>query len=238
MNTGSGASVLPTVRSAPGHAPPPSSQKEGERNSDQQLSTPTSIPTLSTTRSVHGPLTFVPYLPKKLASGWSGLNEPRTGAVPPLIGVAASSSNVVRRVSGTQLMPKLSPAPPLLAESTFVTPSGEMSEIVRSESKVWLMNIETVTLPMADAMLETTMMEFVPAGSASRMTAGKLLSKRTGPPAFVPEGRVSVVVEVIWSDLTVTLRTMGVPQMKSGAVLMVSGPELVACAPVGMSASP
>src|SRR5437867_3774461 len=136
MNTGSGASVSPMARSAPGHVPPPSSQEAGERNSDQQLITPTSIAALSTTRSIHGPLTLVPYLPTKVASGWSGLNRPRNGGVPPLMGVVASSSNVVRRVSGAQLSPKLSPAPPSEAERMLVMPSGEMSEMVRSESKV------------------------------------------------------------------------------------------------------
>ena len=89
-------------------------------------------------------------------------------------------------------------------------------------------------MPMAEVMLETMMVELVPTGLASGMAAGMLLSKRTGPALFVPVGIVNVVVEVIWSDLTVMSRTMGVPQTKSGAVLMESGVELVACSPVRM----
>ena len=65
-------------------------------------------------------------MPSAIESGLSGLNDPVKGAVPPLIGPAASSLKTV--------FVRLSPEPPRRLESAMFCPIGEISVRTRSPS--------------------------------------------------------------------------------------------------------
>src|SRR5882724_600405 len=124
---GLGASDIVTARSAPGQAPPPSTQIAGDKSNDQQSMVPTSIAKSSMTCNCQVPLTAAPDLPLKVDSGWSGRKAPKNGALPLSMSVVALSSNTVRELSGEHATPKSLPAKPLLAERVVRVPSGAIS---------------------------------------------------------------------------------------------------------------
>src|SRR5262245_60251499 len=82
--------------------------------------------------------------PRKLLNAPSGWNVPTKGGLPAVIAVAAESSKVVRLASGEQLLPKFAPEPLPELRSTEM-PNGEMSEMFRSESRVWVIHNEIAT---------------------------------------------------------------------------------------------
>src|SRR5687767_11267515 len=78
--------------------------------------------------------------------GESGLNEPANGAVPsPIATRDASSKTVGTPEQSFAPVPKLAPAPPRLFASATEVPSGPISDITISPSKVWFKRSLTFT---------------------------------------------------------------------------------------------
>ncbi len=118
--------------------PPGNGQQSGTRRTISicaQPSVPVSRFAVSVTRSFQIPFEGFPSKPESAASG---RKEPANGATPEAIVAAASSSKTVKTPEQSFVpVPKLSPLPPRLSESSLTVPSGWTRLISRSPSNVW-----------------------------------------------------------------------------------------------------
>jgi hypothetical protein len=85
-----------------------------------------------------------------------------------------------------------------------------------------------------EVMPETTTGEYAPDGLASGMATETLLSKRRGNPGTPVISRSLAVIN-FWSVLTCRIKSIGVPQIKEGDVLILNGTLFVADEFAGMS---
>ena len=133
-----------------------------------------------------------------------------------MIDVIAESSKVVRLPSGVQALPKLAPAPFPELRSTD-TLSGEMREMFKSESRVWVIPIDTATLASGPAKAETTFVDsMLP---TSGMFVEVPISNRDGLRDTLPLETVSGTVNAPWDGLVrERYREMLVPHTKPGCV--------------------
>src|SRR5262245_13220113 len=128
-----------------------------------QPTVPTSIAPVSDILNIQTPFNPLPFNADR---GESGLNDPANGAVPAPIAIAPESSKTVGTPEQSFApVPKLSPPPPRLLASATEVPSGAISLITRSPSKVWFRR--TLTLTSATAPTSVTLM-----GMSTELTSG------------------------------------------------------------------
>src|SRR5262245_4534544 len=125
---------------------PGTPQQANRRRAISSVTQPT-VPTSGTpTSDILNTQTPFDGLPLNAARGDSGLNDPANGAVPEPTAVGAESSKTVGTPEQSFApVPKLSPPPPRLFDSATEVPSGPISLITRSASKVWFKRILTLT---------------------------------------------------------------------------------------------
>ena len=142
-----------------------------------------------------------------------------------MIAVTAESSKVVRLPSGVQLLPKLAPDP-LPELRSRITLSGEMSEMLKSESSGCVIHSDTATLAIGLVKLETTFVDsIVP---TSGMLVLVLTSNRDGLREAAPLARVVGTVNAPWiAVVRARFSVILLPQTKPGSVEIWNAVALV-----------
>src|SRR5215510_6444628 len=158
VNVTGGAACISGVPGTPQQA-----KRRREISSVTQPTVPTSGTPTSDILNTHTPFNG---LPLKAARGVSGLNDPANGAAPAPMAVGAESSKTVGTPEQSFApVPKLSPLPPRLLASATEVPSGPISLITRSASKVWFKR--SLTLTSATVPTSVTLM-----GMSTELTSG------------------------------------------------------------------
>src|SRR4030095_12601963 len=158
VNVTGGAACISGVPGTPQQA-----KRRREISSVTHPTVPTSVAPVSVTLKVQTPFSA---LPLKADRDESGLNDPANGAVPaPMAIVAESSKTVGTPEQSFAPVPKFCPAPPRLLASATEVPSGPISLITRSASKVWFKR----SLTLMSATVPTSVMLI---GMSTELTSG------------------------------------------------------------------